>query len=137
MSDSISNEKNNQVFINPTDQINWLATMMSIDNEVNEKEQKVVLDYGLKIGLKEEKIKRIISTALKEQETLYPYLKLSKLPRNDDFMRALIQVVIADEKIAKEELEFMRLAAKKMQYTNEEFQQIFTEEKDNYQSNYK
>ena len=129
MTDNNTNLKENQQFIEPADQINWLTTMMSIDKDINDKENKVIIDYGLKIGLKEEKIKRIISTAIKEQNTLYRYLKLSKLPRNDDFMRALIQVSFADGKIAKEELDFIRLAANKMQYTNEEFQKLLAEEK--------
>lgn len=124
-----TNNSEKQQFIEPQDQINWLATTMSIDKDINDKEKKVIIDYGLKIGLKEEKIERIISTALKEQETLYRYLKLSKLPRNDDFMRALIQVVFADGRIAKEELDFMRLVANKMHYNNEDFQKILTEEK--------
>ena len=28
--------------ISPTDQINWLSAMMSVDNDVNEKEYKVI-----------------------------------------------------------------------------------------------
>ena len=109
--------------------------MMSIDKEINQKEFKVILEYGLKLGLDETKIKRIVSTSLKGQDILLRYLKLSKLSRNDDLMKALIRVVFADGKIAKEELDFLKIVATKMNYTNDEIKEMFAEEKRNYLKN--
>ncbi len=121
--------KNN---IRPTDQINWLSAMMSIDNDVNEKEYKVILEYGLQLGLEEAKIKRIVTTSLKGMDILMRYLKVVKLPKNENLMRALIKVVFADGKIAKEELNMIRLVATKMQYTSEELKSILEDEKRKY-----
>ncbi len=129
MNDNNTNNQNNLKNIEPTDQINWLATMMSIDKDVNEREFKVIMNYGLQLGLNEEKIKRIVSTSIKGQDTLLRYLKLSDLARNDNLMRALIQVIFADGKIAKEELEMLRLVAVKMHFTELELKQILEEEK--------
>ncbi|MBR4571065.1 MAG: TerB family tellurite resistance protein [Candidatus Riflebacteria bacterium] len=118
--------------ISPTDQINWLSAMMSVDNDVNEKEYKVILAYGLQLGLEEAKIKRIVTTSLKGMDILMRYLKVVQLPKNEDLMRALIKVVFADGKIAKEELEMIRLVATKMKYTNEELKVILEDEKRKY-----
>ncbi len=118
--------------ISPTDQINWLSAMMSVDNDVNEKEYKVILAYGLQLGLEEAKIKRIVTTSLKGMDILMRYLKVVQLPKNEDLMRALIKVVFADGKIAKEELEMIRLVATKMKYTNEELKEILEDEKRKY-----
>ena len=93
--------------ISPTDQINWLSAMMSVDNDVNEKEYKVILAYGLQLGLEEAKIKRIVTTSLKGMDILMRYLKVTQLPKNESLMRALIKVVFADGKIAKEELDMI------------------------------
>ena len=60
------------------------------------------------------------------------YLKVTNLPKNENLMRALIKVVFADGKIAKEELEMIRLVATKMQYTNEELKVILEDEKRKY-----
>lgn len=135
MNDNNNNNQNNQINIEPTDQINWLATMMSIDKDVNEREFKVIMNYGLQLGLSEEKIKRIVSTSIKGQDTLLRYLKLSDLARNDNLMRALIQVIFADGKIAKEELEMLRLVAVKMHFTEIELKQILEEEKRKFRGN--
>lgn len=118
--------------ISPTDQINWLSAMMSVDNDVNEKEYKVILAYGLQLGMEEAKIKRIVTTSLKGMDILMRYLKVVQLPKNEDLMRALIKVVFADGKIAKEELEMIRLVATKMQYTNVELKAILEDEKRKY-----
>lgn len=118
--------------ISPTDQINWLSAMMSVDNDVNEKEYKVILAYGLQLGMEEAKIKRIVTTSLKGMDILMRYLKVTNLPKNENLMRALIKVVFADGKIAKEELEMIRLVATKMQYTNEELKVILEDEKRKY-----
>ncbi|MBR4328558.1 MAG: TerB family tellurite resistance protein, partial [Candidatus Riflebacteria bacterium] len=115
--------------ISPTDQINWLSAMMSVDNDVNEKEYKVILAYGLQLGMEEAKIKRIVTTSLKGMDILMRYLKVINLPKNENLMRALIKVVFADGKIAKEELEMIRLVATKMKYTNEELKVILEDEK--------
>lgn len=125
----IQNTNNN---IEPTDQINWLSAMMSVDNDINEKEYKVIMEYGLKLGMPEEKIKRIVSTSLKGMDILMRYLKVTSLPKNEDLMRALIKVVFADGKIAKEELDMIRLVASKMQYTGEELKAILEDEKRKY-----
>jgi uncharacterized tellurite resistance protein B-like protein len=130
--DNNMNNQDNQHNIGPTDQINWLSAMMSVDKDIHEKEFRVIMEYGLKLGLNEEKIKRIVSTSLKGQDILMRYLKVSKLPRNDDLMRALIRVIIADGKIANEELEMLRLVAGKMAFTSEELKAIFEEEKRDY-----
>ena len=135
MNDNNNNNQNNLINIEPTDQINWLATMMSIDKDVNEREFKVIMNYGLQLGLSEEKIKRIVSTSIKGQDTLLRYLKLSNLERNDNLMRALIQVIFADGKIAKEELEMLRLVAVKMHFTEIELKQILEEEKRKFRGN--
>ena len=118
--------------ISPTDQINWLSAMMSVDNDVNEKEYKVIMEYGLQLGMEEAKIKRIINTSLKGMDILMRYLKVTQLPKNENLMRALIKVVFADGKIAKEELELIRLVAIKMQYTGDEFKIILEDEKRKY-----
>lgn len=118
--------------ISPTDQINWLSAMMSVDNDVNEKEYKVIMEYGLQLGMEEAKIKRIINTSLKGMDILMRYLKVTQLPKNENLMRALIRVVFADGKIAKEELELIRLVAIKMQYTGDEFKIILEDEKRKY-----
>lgn len=118
--------------ISPTDQINWLSAMMSVDNDVNEKEYKVIMEYGLQLGMEEAKIKRIINTSLKGMDILMRYLKVTQLPKNENLMRALIKVVFADGKIAKEELELIRLVAVKMQYTGDEFKEILEDEKRKY-----
>ena len=127
----IQNTNNN---IEPTDQINWLSAMMSVDNDINEKEYKVIMEYGLKLGMPEEKIKRIVSTSLKGMDILMRYLKVTSLPKNEDLMRALIKVVFADGKIAKEELDMIRLVASKMQYTGEELKAILEDEKRKYRA---
>ena len=127
----IQNTNNN---IEPTDQINWLSAMMSVDNDINEKEYKVIMEYGLKLGMPEEKIKRIVSTSLKGMDILMRYLKVVSLPKNEDLMRALIKVVFADGKIAKEELDMIRLVASKMQYTGEELKAILEDEKRKYRA---
>ena len=126
------NDQDKQFNIGPTDQINWLSAMMSVDKDIHEKEYRVIMEYGLKLGMNPEKIKRIVSTSLKGQETLMRYLKVTKLPRNDDLMRALIRVIIADGKIANEELDMLRLVANKMSFTSEELKAIFEEEKRDY-----
>ena len=120
--------------ISPTDQINWLSAMMSVDNDVNEKEYKVIMEYGLQLGMEEAKIKRIIDTSLKGMDILMRYLKVTRLPKNENLMRALIKVVFADGKIAKEELEMIRLVATKMQYTGEELKAILEDEKRKYRA---
>ena len=120
--------------ISPTDQINWLSAMMSVDNDVNEKEYKVIMEYGLQLGMEEAKIKRIIDTSLKGMDILMRYLKVTRLPKNENLMRALIKVVFADGKIAKEELEMIRLVATKMQYSGEELKAILEDEKRKYRA---
>ena len=129
---NISGHQNNN--IEPTDQINWLSAMMSVDKDVNGRELKVIMDYGFKLGLDEAKIKRIVSTSLKGQDILLRYLKLSKLSRNDDLMRALIRVIFADGKIAKEEIELLKLVAKKMNFAEDELKLMLEEEKRNFMS---
>ena len=120
-----ANNTEQQNNIEPTDQINWLSAMMSADKDINQKELQVILEYGLQLGMNEEKIKRIVTTSIKGQDVLLRYLKLSRLSRHDGLMRALIRVIFADGKIAKEELEMLRLVAKKMNYTSEELKGIF------------
>ncbi len=128
---NISGHQNN---IEPTDQINWLSAMMSVDKDVNGRELKVIMDYGFKLGLDEAKIKRIVSTSLKGQDILLRYLKLSKLSRNDDLMRALIRVIFADGKIAKEEVDLLKLVAQKMNFAEDELKLMLEEEKRNFMS---
>ncbi len=128
------NNTEQQNSIEPTDQINWLSAMMSADNDINQKELQVILEYGLQLGMSEEKIKRIVTTSIKGQEVLLRYLKLSRLSRHDGLMRALIRVIFADGKIAKEELEMLRLVAKKMNYTTDELKAILEDEKNKFQS---
>ncbi len=119
-------------YIDPLEQVTWLTAMMITDGKVYKDEFRIILNYGLKLGLKKEQIEEFVSTLIKEKNNLLKSLKEAWLPKNDELMHNLIRVAFADGIIAKEELELIRLAAKKMNYNEQQIKLFFEEEKKNY-----
>lgn len=113
----------------PVEQIKWLTAMMSVDRNINQNEYNVIVNYGIQLGLEPDRIKRIVSISIEEKNNLFRYLKLVKLNRNDDLMKALIRVIFADGKVAQEELAMIKLVAQKMDFPQEELKQLLEEEK--------
>ena len=113
---------------NPCDKLLWLAAMMVTDKDIHVNELKFIADYGFKLGLKKTEIEQIINMAKHQPDNLRSLLEDSALPRNEEFMRMLIRVVYADGKIAPEEISFLKLAANKMNYEDEELKSIMADE---------
>ena len=113
---------------NPCDQLLWLSAMMVIDKNIHVNELRFIIEYGIKLGLDRTKIEQIVNMAKDQPDNLSRLLEKSDLPKNEEFMRMLIRVVYADGKIAKEEISFLKLAAKKMKYEENELKQLLEEE---------
>jgi uncharacterized tellurite resistance protein B-like protein len=122
----MENDKKN---ISPVEQIKWLTAMMSVDRNINQNELNIIVNYGMQLGLDKERIKRIVSISIEEKNNLFRYLKLVKINKNVDLMRALIKVVFADGKVAQEELAMIKLVAQKMEFPEEELKQLLEDEK--------
>ena len=114
---------------NPCDKLLWLAAMMVIDKEIHVNELKFIIQYGLKLGLEKIQIEQIVNMAKGQPDNLRNLLEKSELPRNEEFMRMLIRIVYADGKVVPEEIEFLKLAAKKMNYDGTELKMLLEEEK--------
>ena len=115
---------------NPCDKLLWLAAMMVIDKNIHVNELKFIVDYGLKLGIDKIQIEQIVNMAKGQPDNLKLLLEKSALPKNEEFMRMLIRVVYADGKVVPEEIEFLKLAAKKMQYEGTELKKLLEEEKE-------
>ena len=116
--------------VKPTDKLMWLSAMMIIDKDIHINELKKIVDYGLSVGLSKAEIEQIVTMAKNKPNDLLLKLKMSTLPKSEDLMRMLIRVAFADGKIAKEELEFIRFAAKKMNYQEDELKVLLEDEKE-------
>ena len=115
---------------NPCDKLLWLAAMMVIDKNIHVNELKFIVDYGLKLGIDKIQIEQIVNMAKGQPDNLKLLLEKSALPKNEEFMRMLIRVVYADGKVVPEEIDFLKLAAKKMQYDGNELKALLEEEKE-------
>ena len=115
---------------NPCDKLLWLAAMMVIDKNIHVNELKFIVDYGLKLGLEKRQIEQIVNMAKGQPDNLKLLLEKSALPKNEEFMRMLIRVVYADGKVVPEEIEFLKLAAKKMQYDGADLKILLEDEKE-------
>lgn len=115
---------------NPCDKLLWLAAMMVIDKNIHVNELKFIVDYGLKLGIDKIQIEQIVNMAKGQPDNLKLLLEKSALPKNEEFMRMLIRVVYADGKVVPEEIDFLKLAAKKMQYDGTELKKLLEEEKE-------
>ena len=113
---------------NPCDQLLWLSAMMVIDKNIHVNELRFIIEYGIKLGLDKTKIEQIVNIAKDQPDNLSRLLEKSDLPKSEEFMRMLIRVVYADGKIAKEEISFLKLAAKKMKYEENELKILLEEE---------
>lgn len=122
----------NEEEISPRDQLIWLSAMMIIDKDIHRNELKNIAEYGINLGVAKPEIEQIINMAKTQSANLLHSIKLAKLPKNEKLMRMLIRVAFADGKIAPEELEFIRFAAKKMNYQENELKSLLTEEKNNF-----
>ncbi len=120
---------------NPCDKLLWLAAMMVIDKNIHVNELKFIVDYGLKLGLEKRQIEQIVNMAKGQPDNLKLLLEKSALPKNEEFMRMLIRVVYADGKVVPEEIEFLKLAAKKMQYDGADLKILLEDEKEAFRNN--
>ncbi|MBR4569347.1 MAG: TerB family tellurite resistance protein [Candidatus Riflebacteria bacterium] len=122
---------------NPCDKLLWLAAMMVIDKNIHVNELKFIVDYGLKLGLEKRQIEQIVNMAKGQPDNLKLLLEKSALPKNEEFMRMLIRVVYADGKVVPEEIEFLKLAAKKMQYDGADLKILLEDEKEAFRNRQK
>ena len=122
----------NEGEISPADQLLWLSAMMIIDKDIHRNELKNIVEYGINLGLSKIEIEQIINMAKTQSNSLLHKLKISNLPRSEKLMRMLIRVAFADGKIAPQELEFIRFAAQKMNFHENELKIILAEEKNNF-----
>ena len=118
--------------VSPSDQLLLLSAMMIVDKSIHRNELKNILDYGIKIGLERAEIEKIVTLAKDQPNTILRSVQLANFPKDDKLMHMIVRVAFADGKIASEELEFLRLIAKKMNYSNEELKVILEEEKRNF-----
>lgn len=122
---------------NPCDKLLWLAAMMVIDKNIHVNELKFIVDYGLKLGIEKRQIEQIVNMAKGQPDNLKLLLEKSALPKNEEFMRMLIRVVYADGKVVPEEIEFLKLAAKKMQYDGADLKILLEDEKEAFRNRQK
>ena len=127
-----ANSSENVEEISPADQLLWLSAMMIIDKDIHRNELKNIVEYGINLGLSKTEIEQIINLAKTQSNSLLHKLKISNLPRSEKLMRMLIRVAFADGKIAPQELEFIRFAAQKMNFQENELKSILAEEKNNF-----
>ena len=106
--------------------------MMIVDKSIHRNELRNILDYGIKIGLERAEIEKIVTLAKDQPNTILRSVQIANFPKNDKLMHMIVRVAFADGKIASEELEFLRLIAKKMNYSNDELKAILEEEKRNF-----
>ena len=118
--------------VSPSDQLLLLSAMMIVDKNIHRNELKNILDYGIKIGLERAEIEKIVTLAKDQPNTILRSVQIANFPKDDKLMHMIVRVAFADGKIASEELEFLRLIAKKMNYSNDELKAILEEEKRNF-----
>ena len=120
--------------IDPSEQLLFLAAMMVVDKSIHRNELKIIVDYGVQMGMERAEIERIVTFAKAQPDKVLHSAQLAAVPKNNQLMHMIVRVAFADGKIASEELEFLRLIAKKMNYSNEELKVILEEEKRNFHS---
>lgn len=118
--------------IDPSEQLLFLSAMMVVDKSIHRNELKIIVDYGVQMGMERAEIERIVTFAKAQPDKVLRSAQLAAVPKNNVLMHMIVRVAFADGKIASEELEFLRLIAKKMKYSNEELKVILEEEKRNF-----
>ena len=116
----------------PSDQLMILSAMMVVDRNIHRNELKIIVDYGVKLGMERAAIEEIVNTSKNQPDNILRSIKLAKIYKDEELMHMVVRVAFSDGKIANEELEMLRLIAKKMNYSNEELKVILEEEKRNY-----
>ena len=118
--------------IAPSDKLLLLAGMMVVDKSIHRNELKIIVDYGIQMGMERAEIEQIVEISKTHPDQVLRSAQVGWVPKDNELMHMIVRVAFADGKIAKEELEFLRLIAKKMKYTSEELKVVMEEEKRNF-----
>ena len=112
-----------------TTMVKWTVAMMLADGKIDQKEQDIIYEYGLRRGIGKNQIDSIVEE-IKSQSSPVDYVAESTdLPMELDLMRMLIQVAFADGKVAKEEIEMLRYVGKRMNLDDNQIRRLLTEER--------